>query len=188
MTVLLAARALAASTHGTIMLGGAKPVPVESAQLPKLQARRHHRVARRRVRESADRASRAIVAHSSSSDLLGRYRAALRSDASAIFQAMMIRGVRLNLVLIAFNLIPIPPLDGSHVMKYLLPSGWALRYKQIRTVRHRRADRLMSLASAAGSLTFWLRAGARASARLLLRWAEPLPSVARAMADDERVR
>ena len=42
----------------------------------------------------------------------------------------MIRGVQLNAVLIAFNLIPIPPLDGSHVMKYLLPPAWALRYMQ----------------------------------------------------------
>ena len=30
-------------------------------------------------------------------------------------------GVLLNAVLIAFNLLPIPPLDGSHVFKYLLP-------------------------------------------------------------------
>jgi Zn-dependent protease len=47
-----------------------------------------------------------------------------------IAQAMMIVGVQLNMVLIAFNLIPIPPLDGSHVMKYLLPPAWALKYMQ----------------------------------------------------------
>jgi Zn-dependent protease len=34
-------------------------------------------------------------------------------------------------VLIAFNLIPIPPLDGSHVMKYLLPASWSFRYMQV---------------------------------------------------------
>ena len=33
----------------------------------------------------------------------------------AILQAMLILGVYLNLMLIAFNLIPLPPLDGSHV-------------------------------------------------------------------------
>src|SRR5438094_6690284 len=32
-----------------------------------------------------------------------------------ILQRMMFYGVRLNLVLAFFNLIPIPPLDGSHV-------------------------------------------------------------------------
>jgi Zn-dependent protease len=39
-------------------------------------------------------------------------------------------GVWINFMLIAFNLIPIPPLDGSHVVKYLLPASWALRYEQ----------------------------------------------------------
>ncbi len=48
-----------------------------------------------------------------------------------ILQAMMVVGIQLNLLLIAFNLIPIPPLDGSHVMKYLLPPAWALYYQRI---------------------------------------------------------
>ena len=42
----------------------------------------------------------------------------------------MFIAVRLNLLLLAFNLIPIPPLDGSHVMKHLLPASWSLRYQQ----------------------------------------------------------
>ncbi|MDQ3518342.1 MAG: site-2 protease family protein [Gemmatimonadota bacterium] len=49
----------------------------------------------------------------------------------AILQEMMISGVIINLGLIGFNLLPIPPLDGSHVFKYLLPPAWALRYQQI---------------------------------------------------------
>jgi len=51
-------------------------------------------------------------------------------DSMAILQTMMLRGVIFNLVLAVFNLMPIPPLDGSHVMKYLLPPAWALRYQQ----------------------------------------------------------
>ena len=47
-----------------------------------------------------------------------------------ILQAMMIWGVILNFSLISFNLLPIPPLDGSHVMKYLLPRPLAIRYVQ----------------------------------------------------------
>ena len=47
-----------------------------------------------------------------------------------ILQAMMILGVQLNMILIAFNLIPIPPLDGSHVVKYLMPASWSVRYMQ----------------------------------------------------------
>jgi len=47
-----------------------------------------------------------------------------------ILQNMMYYGMRLNLVLAFFNLIPIPPLDGSHVFYHLLPPGWGLRYRQ----------------------------------------------------------
>ncbi len=48
-----------------------------------------------------------------------------------ILQAMMVQGIGINLVLAFFNLLPIPPLDGSHVMKYLLPPAWGLRYAQL---------------------------------------------------------
>ncbi len=45
-----------------------------------------------------------------------------------IAQGILVYGVLLNWVLIIFNLLPIPPLDGSHVMKYLLPPAWSLQY------------------------------------------------------------
>lgn len=48
----------------------------------------------------------------------------------AIVQLMFLYGVTINLVLAAFNLIPIPPLDGSHVMKHLLPASWAWNYQR----------------------------------------------------------
>ena len=44
---------------------------------------------------------------------------------------MLSFGVVINLSLVAFNLIPIPPLDGSHVFKYLLPPAWALNYQRL---------------------------------------------------------
>jgi Zn-dependent protease len=62
--------------------------------------------------------------------VLGRYVPSL-DPSLGILQAMMILGVQLNAILIAFNLIPIPPLDGSHVMNYLLPPAWSLRYVQM---------------------------------------------------------
>jgi Zn-dependent protease len=37
----------------------------------------------------------------------------------------------LNVVLACFNLIPIPPLDGSHVLKQLLPPAAGMRYRQL---------------------------------------------------------
>jgi Zn-dependent protease len=40
-------------------------------------------------------------------------------------------GVFLNLILAFFNLIPIPPLDGSHVVFHLLPPDLAVRYREM---------------------------------------------------------
>lgn len=47
-----------------------------------------------------------------------------------ILQRMMAYGMQWNLVLAFFNLIPLPPLDGSHVFYHLLPPGAGLRYRQ----------------------------------------------------------
>jgi Zn-dependent protease len=40
-------------------------------------------------------------------------------------------GIIINFVLILFNLIPIPPLDGSHVMYHLLPPHLGARYREL---------------------------------------------------------
>ncbi|CAN5380947.1 site-2 protease family protein [soil metagenome] len=40
-------------------------------------------------------------------------------------------GILINLVLILFNLLPIPPLDGSHVFYHLLPPELGARYREL---------------------------------------------------------
>jgi len=40
-------------------------------------------------------------------------------------------GVLLNLMLMAFNLIPLPPLDGSHIVRHMLPYNWLRAYDSI---------------------------------------------------------
>jgi Zn-dependent protease len=40
-------------------------------------------------------------------------------------------GILINLVLALFNLLPIPPLDGSHVMYHLLPPDLGMRYREM---------------------------------------------------------
>ena len=52
-------------------------------------------------------------------------------DTLALLQQMMLQGILFNLVLAIFNLLPIPPLDGSHVFKWVLPPAWSLRYQQL---------------------------------------------------------
>ena len=53
------------------------------------------------------------------------------TDTLALLQLMLYYGMLLNLVLAFFNLIPIPPLDGSHVFKHLLPPDMGLRYRRL---------------------------------------------------------
>jgi Zn-dependent protease len=43
---------------------------------------------------------------------------------------MAMYGIFINLILAVFNLIPIPPLDGSHVLFHFLPRPLALRYRE----------------------------------------------------------
>jgi Zn-dependent protease len=110
------------------ILGGAKPVPVNP---------RNYRNYKRGdiIVSMAGIATNAVIAIACALlfpifGLIGRSVPSLEVSGS-ILQAMMVQGLLLNLILIFFNLIPIPPLDGSHVMKYLLPLPLAIRYQQI---------------------------------------------------------
>ena len=48
----------------------------------------------------------------------------------SIVSVMCLFGVKINIILAMFNLIPIPPLDGSHVLAYLLPYPLSVKYQQ----------------------------------------------------------
>jgi Zn-dependent protease len=127
MTVIVPAM-LWIGSGGRMLLGGAKPVPVNP---------RNYRNFKRGdiIVSLAGVATNLVIAIACALlfpllGVLGRSVASFETSA-AILQAMMVRGLLLNLVLIVFNLIPIPPLDGSHVMKYLLPAAWSLRYQQV---------------------------------------------------------
>jgi len=52
-------------------------------------------------------------------------------DVLGTLQRMMVFGVLLNFTLAIFNLIPIPPLDGSRLFYHALPERWGARYLQL---------------------------------------------------------
>ena len=110
-----------------VVFGGAKPVPVDP--------RNYTHIRRGDIIVSlAGVATNFVIAIACTlvivlAGLVSRTTPALDTTIG-IVQAMMWIGVVLNFSLIFFNLLPIPPLDGSHVMKYLLPRPLAIRYVQ----------------------------------------------------------
>lgn len=125
MTILLPA--LLFMFHGPI-LGGAKPVPVNP---------RNYRNFKRGdiIVSLAGVATNLLIALVSAVliavfGLIGRVAPAL-ADPFGLLQAMACWSVLINIELLFFNLIPIPPLDGSHVVKYLLPPAWAMQYQRL---------------------------------------------------------
>ncbi len=40
-------------------------------------------------------------------------------------------GIIINLFLTAFNLLPLPPLDGSHIFRHMIPYSWAAMYDRL---------------------------------------------------------
>lgn len=116
-----------AAMHAPI-IGGAKPVPVDP---------RNYRRRRRGdiIVSLAGVATNIVIAICCTVvvavvGLIARV-APGATPAISIVQAMMLYGVLLNFSLVLFNLLPIPPLDGSHVLKYLLPPAWSVRYQRV---------------------------------------------------------
>jgi len=115
-------------SHGTFTFGAAKPVPVNP---------RNYRNYRRGdlIVSSAGIVTNLIIALSCTVlfVLIGVLGQALPPAAGVLglLQRMMFFGIFLNYVLAVFNLVPLPPLDGSHIFYHLLPPALGARYRAI---------------------------------------------------------
>ncbi len=125
MTIILPAIML--YTTG-MALGGAKPVPVNP--------RNYHNYRRGDIIVSlAGIATNLLLAALLVPAIIGLGLLARvlppASDSLALVQLMFRLGIFINLLLAVFNLMPLPPLDGSHVVKHFLPVKLAVSYQRM---------------------------------------------------------
>jgi Zn-dependent protease len=127
MTIILPVVMLVGS-HGAIALGGAKPCPVNP--------RKFRNYKRGDIIVSLAGVTMNLLLAIVSAILfllIGLIGLAIPAAAPvfAILQQMLQISVLYNSLLLFFNLIPIPPLDGSHVLAHFLPPAVALQYKRV---------------------------------------------------------
>ncbi len=105
-------------SSGAYTFGGAKPVPVNSSRFKNY-------VRGDLIVSAAGVITNLLLALACSVlfVLIGMVAQSLPSAVPVLdtAQRMMVYGIWLNLVLCFFNLIPIPPLDGSHLLYHALP-------------------------------------------------------------------
>jgi Zn-dependent protease len=127
MTILLPL--LLYVSHAGFLFGGAKPVPVDPRKY------RDYRRGDIIVSLAGIAVNLALyVVSAALFALVGLVASAIGVrgvgvGVAEVAQRMLVYGMLLNLVLAFFNLIPLPPLDGSHVLAQLLPPGAAAKYQ-----------------------------------------------------------
>lgn len=95
--------------HAPILLGWAKPVPFDPSYFKK-----------RRVGTFIVAAAGPITNLLLASLMAGALRE-IGTEGHLILRTVLVYGVSINLALALFNLLPIPPLDGSKLLAVLLP-------------------------------------------------------------------
>ncbi len=116
-------------TNGAFTFGGAKPVPVVTRNF-RDYVRGDLIVSSAGVITNlilAVGCTLAFVLLGVAHDLSGE----IGTSTVTTVQRMLNWGIYLNLILAIFNLIPIPPLDGSRLLYHALPPAWGLRYRAL---------------------------------------------------------
>ncbi|MCX5892606.1 MAG: site-2 protease family protein [Deltaproteobacteria bacterium] len=104
-------------SHAGILFGWAKPVPVNPLNY------RNYRQGEIAVSAAGPLSNLALAAV---------FAFLLRSELGGVgLQTLAYYGVSINIFLALFNLIPIPPLDGSHILAMLLPPNLLRLYRHL---------------------------------------------------------
>jgi len=110
-------------SNGTFIIGGAKPVPVDP--------RNYRRPVLGDICVSVAGVAVNFLVAVIMILLLNIVHIVSGNFADSLAVYVMLHVALLNIVLGMFNLIPIPPLDGSHLFKYLLPRELRSRYEML---------------------------------------------------------
>ena len=111
-------------THAPVLFGWAKPVPINTRNLKGPRAELM-------VSLAGISANLVLAALCACAAALYLKILAPTSGTRDALLVMLGFGMRINLILAVFNLMPIPPLDGSWVLYHLLPSRAAMAYQRI---------------------------------------------------------
>lgn len=121
-TVLIPLLQVLLTSQRIPLLGWAKPTPVGAHNFRKL-ARGHVLVA------AAGPVSNLVLASLFTAGLFVGLRSGAR--ASEPVMALLTTGIQMNVVLALFNLVPLPPLDGSWVASWGLPRAFSAPYERL---------------------------------------------------------
>lgn len=108
---------------GAPVFGWAKPVPVDARRL------RNPRFGMMAVAAAGPASNFALA-------LVGALALGIAGTTGLAGNALVTQGIvtfiLMNLFIGVFNLLPIPPFDGSHIVEGALPRRWAARYEKLR--------------------------------------------------------
>ncbi len=106
---------------GMPLLGWAKPTPIEPRNFKDL---RRGQI----IVSGAGPVSNMLLALLFTAGLFVAVRVLPGPLAEQPLAQILSLGIQLNVLLAIFNLVPLPPLDGSHVVEWALPNGMGHRY------------------------------------------------------------
>jgi Zn-dependent protease len=120
-------------TAGSVFIAWAKPVPVNAGNFarPRRDDLLVSIVGPGSNIVLAFVCSVAVILLSAAASVVSVGQSTLMIDGVEFLLKMFYSGIYLNIILAVFNLIPVPPLDGSHVLAAFLPAHLAQKYRSI---------------------------------------------------------